>query len=294
MVKSFYDSQKLRIEVGNRIAGNVRIRLGQEPGTKTEDMDEKAQSLLASLIIEYKRITDTLATSSARAKVKAIQANSGVITDVFEYNLVGYYISLLTSEGNLEKTIREAVHTFPIWKLFLEDVRGCGPLMSAVIISELDPAKAEHISGFWKYAGLDVVIKEDGAGEGRSRKQHHLVDRAYINKKGEEATRKGITFNPFLKTKLIGVLGGCFVKQGDKYREIYDGYKFRLQNRPDCQELTKGHINARAIRYAVKIFLRDLWLAWREIECLPITPDYAEAKLGLVHTKSPLLAQRTN
>lgn len=91
-----------------------------------------------------------------------------------------------------------------------------------------------------------------------SRKHHHLVDRAYTNKKGEETTRKGITFNPFLKTKLVGVLGSVFIKLGGAYREVYDGYKFRLQNRPDCSELSKGHIHNRAVRYMIKIFLRDL------------------------------------
>ncbi len=284
MVKSFYDAQKLRIEVGNRIVGNVRVRLGQEPGTKTEEMDDKAQDLLGSLVIDYKRITDALTSSSNRAKVKAIESNSGIITDLFEYNLVGYYMALLNSELSLEKTIKDAVATFPIWGAFLEGVRGCGPLMAAVILSELDPAKADRVSGFWRYAGLDVVVDEEGHGEGRSRKQHHLVDRAYTNKKGEETTRKGITFNPFLKTKLVGVLGSVFIKLGGAYREVYDGYKFRLQNRPDCSELSKGHIHNRAVRYMIKIFLRDLWLAWREVEGLPVTPDYATGKLGIQHS----------
>lgn len=284
MVKSFYDAQKLRIEVGNRICQNVRVRLGQKPGTKTEDMDEKAQNLLASLVVEYKRIADALTTSSNREKIKAIQAGDGIITDLFEYNLVGYYVSLLASEMQLEEAIRDAVETFPIWEKFLAGVRGCGPLMAAVIISELDPHKAAHVSSFWRYAGLDVVVDELGRCEGRSRKQHHLVERTYINKNGEEATRKGIAFNPLLKTKLVGVLGSVFIKLGGEYRQVYDSYKFRLEHRPDTAGLTKGHKHNRAVRYMIKIFLRDLWLAWREVEGLPVTPDYAEGKLGIKHS----------
>lgn len=38
-----------------------------------------------------------------------------------------------------------------------------------------------------------------------------------------------------------------------------------------------------AIRYMIKMFLKDLWVAWRTLEGLPVTPDYAEAKLGMKH-----------
>ncbi len=49
------------------------------------------------------------------------------------------------------------------------------------------------------------------------------------------------------------------------------------------QEKTPGHRKNMAIRYMVKMFLKDLWVAWRTLEGLPVTPDYAEAKLGLKH-----------
>ena len=157
--------------------------------------------------------------------------------------------------------------------------------MAAVCISELDPAKAKYPSSFWKYAGLDVVVNEEGIGEGRSKKAHHLIDVQYTNKKGEEAMRKSITYSPFLKTKLIGVLGSSFIKHGGKYREIYDGYKHRLMCRPDLADAKKIKIHGMATRYMVKRFLADLWLDWREIEGLPTAEDYATAKLGYNHGK---------
>jgi hypothetical protein len=54
---------------------------------------------------------------------------------------------------------------------------------------------------------LDVV-----GDKGRSRIKEHLVDQTYIDAEGNEQTKKGISFNPFMKTKLIGVLGSSFVK----------------------------------------------------------------------------------
>ena len=282
LVKSFYDAQKLRIEVGNRICQNARVRLGQSPGEKTEEMPEQAQTLLKELLEDYERITDGLTTDSNRAKTKAIAVNSGVIADIFEYELIGYYRDTLDSEQRLEKNVTAIVKTFPIWTNFLEGVRGCGPLMAAVIISELDPHKARSISSFWKYAGLDVVVNDQGIGEGRSRKSHHLVKSTYTDKDGNEQTKNGISFNPFLKTKLVGVLGGSFIKLRSPYRDLYDGYKHRLECDP-YSTLTKLHRHNRAVRYMVKMFLKDLWLVWREMEGLEIKADYAEAKLGLKH-----------
>jgi len=279
LVRSFYDVQKLRIEAGNRIVANVRVRLGQAPGQPTEDISEEGKQLLKEMRDEYCLITDGLTTAKARKKAKELEAKPGIISDAFEFELVGYYDVMCSEEDSLAAGIKKLVEFFPIWDGFLLDVRGCGPAMAAVIISELDAAKARHVSSFWKYAGLDVA--EDGLG--RSRRAEHLIDVEYTNRKGEFATRKGITFNPFLKTKLIGVLGTSFLRLGGEYRLIYDGYKHRLETNPAYADLSKGHRHNMAIRYMIKIFLKDLWLAMRTLEGLPITQDYAEAKLGLKH-----------
>lgn len=280
MVKSFYDAQKLRMMTGNRLVANIRVRLGQDPGTKTEDtMNKEGQKLLADLTAEYKRITDGLTSKTAKGKVKEFEEQKGIIADIFEFELTGHYLRLLSDEEELGKSIAKMVKTFPIWDAFLKDVKGCGPAMSAVIISELDPHKARHVSSFWKYAGLDVA--DDG--KGRSRKAEHLIDVEYTNKDGEPKTRKGITFNPFLKTKLVGVLGTNFLRASGPYKAVYDGYKHRLTCHPVYKDDSPGHRHNMAIRYMIKMFLKDLWLAWREVEGLPITPDYAEAKLGLKH-----------
>jgi hypothetical protein len=164
----------------------------------------------------------------------------------------------------------------------LKDVRGCGPLMAAVIISEIDPHKAKYVSSFWKYAGLDVA--EDG--NGRSRKKEHLVEVEYVNKDGELSKRQSITFNPFLKTKLVGVLGTSFIRSGGKYAEIYYDYKNRLENHPVHKDKTKLHKHNMAIRYMIKMFLKDLYIAWRKLEGLPVLPDYAEGKLGIIHSSN--------
>jgi len=96
----------------------------------------------------------------------------------------------------------------------------------------------------------------------------------------------GISFNPFLKTKLVGVLGSSFLRAGVKdnpYRAIYDNYKNRLENSPAHTEKSKGHRHNMAIRYMVKMFIIDLYKVWRTVEGLEVYPPYHEAKLGLKH-----------
>ena len=279
LVRSFYDAQKLRIMAGNRLVANVQVRLGQDPGRPREEMSEEAQGLLRALCADAARVADGLSLREVKAIVREMAVQGGIIADVFEFQLTRHYRRLLESEGSLERSLGEAVADYPIYQQFLSSVRGCGPIMSAVIVSELDPTKARHVSSFWKYVGLDVAVD----GRGRSRRAEHLVDVRYKNSDGEDAVRKGITFNPFLKTKLVGVLAGSFLRCGSSYREYYDNYKHRLESHAVYKDVTKGHRHSMAMRYMIKMFLAALWVKWRELEGLPVTESYAEAKLGYRH-----------
>jgi hypothetical protein len=149
-------------------------------------------------------------------------------------------------------------------------------------------------------AGLDVAA--DGRGRGRGRFAEHLVEREYINKSGKAAKRMGLTFNPFLKTKLVAVLGSSLVKQSAEsspYRAIYDAYKHRLETSPSMQAkqvqlaaeakdkgnkyMPVGHRHAMAVRYMIKRLLADLYVEWRTLAGLAVAPEYSEAKQGLKH-----------
>lgn len=275
MVRGAYDLQKLRIQMGNRIAANFKAKLGQDPGEKEEDLKADAKIILADLRKRHKRITDGIAKPTKRNFT-----GDEVIDSYTEFCLVHQYVDLLDSEELHFKNLGHVLKDYKIFIQFLDGVKGIGPAMAGVIISEIDIHKAEYPSSLWAYAGLDVAA--DGAG--RSRRKEHQVDIEYEDSEGNSATRKGITFNPFLKTKLIGVLGASFLKQSEgEYRQIYLDYKNRLENHPKHIEKSKGHRHNMAVRYMVKIFLINLHRVWRELEGLTVTVPYHEAKLGLKH-----------
>jgi len=276
VVRGLYDIQKLRIQMGNRIVGNFKVKLGQAPGESEKELDDEGKKILARLRTSYKNITKGVTTFPRESTFQG----DGIIDTYSELRLIKGIMDLEYAESEQEKTIKSLLGSFPIWNDFLSGVTGIGPLMAGVIISEIDIHKAQYPSSLWAYAGLDVA--ENGAG--RSRKKEHLVERDYINKEGEQAKRMGITFNPFLKTKLIGVLASSFLRAGDnQYSAIYRDYKNRLENHDVHKEKTKGHRHNMAMRYMIKMFLIDLHREWRKLEGLPVSVPYAEAKLGKIH-----------
>lgn len=300
VVRGAYDLQKMRIQTGNRLVAQFKIALGQAPSTSEEEaLGEAETEFLKDLRVEFDRITDgvlAIPTINQYKKKMASLDKGGclLISNYAQLTLSAQYFQLLRDETEQFKRLGDMVGETPLWQHFLKDVRGVGPAMAGVILSELDPHKAEYPSSFWKYAGLDVAPEPVGdAGEfkmtGRSKRTGHLVDREYLDADKNVQTRKSITYNPWLKTKLVGVLGDVFIKQpADKsaYRTIYDQYKHRLQHMDNHKEKRPIQIHRMAIRYMVKRFLVDLHMVWRELEGLPVSLEYSEAKLGKVHKKA--------
>lgn len=273
LVRGTYDVQKLRMATGLRVVANWKAKMGAVPGEKD---DADARELIKSLLASHARLTDGVV--NLRRSKKFL--GDGLIDDLTELDLVGNYTRLVAEEKEHFKAIAHAVKGYPLWTEFLEGVKGVGPAMAGVLLSEIDITKARYPSSLWKYAGLDVG--DDG--RGRSRRKEHLVDVDYTDAEGNAATRKGITFNPFLKTKLMGVLADSFVRAGDgPYERVYRGYKHRLENRFEGEKGAKGHRDNMAKRYMVKMFLKDLYVVWRTMEGLPVSEPYAAAKLGIRH-----------
>lgn len=287
LLASFYDSQKIRIATGNRIVASFNIQMGIKPGEKLDTADDKElASMLKMLKEEYKRVTDCYVENSIslkKALVKEEKELKFIRTDL-DYKYIEQYMAMLHTEESIMKLITKEVESHPLWDNFFANVKGCGPLMAAVCLAYFDPYKARYSSSFWKYAGLDTVLTHDKDGnevtEGRSKKHCEMVE--YTAANGETKEKKSITFNPILKSKLIGVLGSCFIKiPGCKYEQIYRGYKNRLVNSPKYAEYSALHIHNMAVRYMIKMFVKDLWVAWRTVEGLEVTESYAVAKLGM-------------
>lgn len=442
LVRGAGDIQRLRIQSGNRICANYYRKLGLKSGQKLEDFLKeikiqqdtevpladygevpesseliKAKNLLLEMRREYKLLSGGILLNQKQIKNMEFPAG-GVIADSVDFVLVEVFAALLSQEERLFKHIETVLHDFPIYTEFLAKVRGIGPSLAGILISEIDPNKARYPSSLHKLAGLDVVItarpelvaeiegrmasmrgsivenlsndakairvhgealkeinlyadlyrtfadnvgnsqaimeaaeklcafkndmkpinrfvlaQNDNEGnpitrgtvtvadltvapklndatlhkmqdqgidpapyyellyvakelmttnkvEGRSRKAHHLVDTTYIDRNGEEQTKKGLTYKPLLK-KTMYLLATSFLKaKNETYAPIYRDYRARLELNPKWQEKTKAHKNLAALRFMSKVFLSDLYQVWRTLEGLPVFASYEIAKLG--------------
>ncbi len=276
LVSGLYDIQESRIQSGNRIVANWKAKHGQQPSAKEESLDADAKKILEDLRKGFSNITAGITALPRRLTFKGNE----VIHDYTILCLMDSYTQLEKMESNQFKYLSHVLEDYPIYTEFLKGVQGVGPGMAGVIIAEIDIAKAQYPSSLWKYTGLDVAPD----GKGRSRKKEHLVETEYADKNGEIKKKMGISFNPFLKSKLIGVLASSFIRAGvNKYEQIYRGYKHRITEHPDHIEKTLGHRDNMAKRYCVKMFLMDLHRVWRKLDGFPPTVPYHEAKLGMKH-----------
>lgn len=320
MVKGVYDLQMLRMQMGLRLAANFHAKL-KEHEDEEKDPEKEAEKTLDLLRVSYRMLTTGIAKRRTLPEREGFTGDP-LISSYAELVLVHQFIAMEREEKNQFQQLGDLLEDEPIYTDYLSQQRGIGPAMAGVLISKIDVEKANYISSVWKFAGLDVVLLPctacDGAGvlddaecmycygtgqrgEGRSRKEHHLVERTYINKKGVEATRMGITYDPWLKTKLF-VLASSFLRSGSPWVETYRGYKNRLESDPrrikikvnewkrlnDAEEevghlWTPGRIDAASKRYMIKMFLADFWATWRRLEGLPVTKTYQEEKLGHIH-----------
>lgn len=125
-----------------------------------------------------------------------------------------------------------------------------------------------------EYVG-GVIRSEHG------RRMGDTVMQEYTDKDGNIKLKRGLSYNPFVKSKLIGVLSTRLLMSKDPtYSEIYYDYKNRLDNSRRYKDTRDGHKNSMALRYMIKQFLRNLWTVWRTVEGLPVDEPYEVEKLG--------------
>lgn len=197
-------------------------------------------------------------------------------------------------EKLIEKQIKKILKRFGIWNGFLKEVTGIGPMMGGVIISRFNPfddvapesyskdhdgayviklpdgaekvMRIRTVSQFWAYAGLHPIKIKD--------KEGNIKFVAARPVAGEK-----INYDPWLRSKLLGVLASSFIKSRSPYRLYYDERKkYKVEKGWGENNM---HRHRDAMRHMIKCFLLDLYYAFRKEFGLPIRKPYAIDKLGL-------------
>lgn len=233
-------------------------------------------------------------------------------------------------EDEVEKKLKKVLKNFPIYTEWLSKVKGVGTIAAGWIIAEFDIHKASTVSKMTQFAGMNPGMVEGKKRKENKDGSFTYVSTGEMIR-GDKLTPGFVApFNKRLRTALLGVMADGFIKAQNNYcRDVYyalhipEDYrkdKKAMQKRPELagqygrldlsedlvletkkggkQELipwkdtTDSHRNRAAKRKMVKVFLQDLYQAWRTIEGLPVRKPYQEEYLGHVHEDKPGLAKR--
>jgi len=203
-------------------------------------------------------------------------------------------------EDAIQKDLLTVLKRFPVWNEWLSQVKGVGTIAGATIIAEIDINIATNVSKIWQYAGLNpgmVRGKKRIQGENGEPDQIIPTDKLI---RGDKLTPGFVSpFNKKLRVALCGVLADGFIKSQNSYAlEYYYPTKERLEHSDQIvteikkggtakklpwSEASKAHRDRAARRKMIKAFLQDLYVAWRELEHLPVREPYVQEYLGRKH-----------
>jgi hypothetical protein len=222
-------------------------------------------------------------------------------------------------EGDMTRELKK----LPIYKVFMREVFGLGPVVSGYLAAEVDFDKAIKPSQLKRYCGFAVIngrlerpqrgIKLGYNASLRTRIfqmmsalwknaakvtlcEKHALEKSHKAKKGLSTEDR----KAFLA--MCAKCEDCMQTSAprgytSKYLDVWKGYKHRMSHserfRPESNELlgTDGewHKGARASIHsagwhkAADVFLEDLYIVGRTLAGLPVWPSYYAAKLGYEH-----------
>lgn len=185
-------------------------------------------------------------------------------------------IQLETHLNYAKKTMVNYGKTHPAWN-WTTSIKGLGEGgLAAQLLAQIDDiGNSPTIAALWRFAGFAVI-------DGKAEK----------NQKGEKSR-----FNRKLKGVCFNIADQFIRQQTPGYVDLYYSEKERLRRlNPDvlCRQCTEAqdeavkwedcpkkkshkklfndaHIHNRAWRKMIKVFLKDLWLEWRQAEGLPLS-----------------------
>ena len=193
-------------------------------------------------------------------------------------------------ERELSRLLEDAVTQHPAWP-WLMQIRGVGPRLAARLLSRLRIELARSPSAFWAYCGLATVQAVEyhcsacGAAtlapaRGVAPARHLRADRHPCEGRYERVSSSACrrvaqpkprrtearSYDATAKT-ICFLIGTSFSRQGGPYKLYYrEAYQRYARRHPEWP--TKRRVLA-AMRLTVKLFLKHLWMVWREAEGMP-------------------------
>lgn len=200
-------------------------------------------------------------------------------------------ISWLAAQSEaLEDQIKKALDVYTknhIMGSWMRQIVGIGPVISAGLLAHIDIEKAPTVGHIWRYAGLDPTSKWE---KGQKRPWNAglktlcwKAGQSFMKFSGRDDCYYGHIYR---ERKNFEIARN---ERGDN-KELAEQLKEKVSKNTEAYKhfsnglLPPGQIDARARRYAVKLFLSHLHGAWYEMHFGTKPPlPYPIAHMGHVH-----------
>jgi hypothetical protein len=202
---------------------------------------------------------------------------------------------LAAQDGTLENRIKTALDIYTshhVMGSWMREIVGIGPVISAGLLAHIDITKAPTVGHIWQHAGI--------AGSGQKpwkkgeKRPHNATLKTLCWKAGQSfmkfSNREDCIYGRIYRERKkleiernergeFAETAAARVSTVGKTTEAFKSYS--------AGKLPPGHIDARARRYAVKLFLADLHGEWhrRHFKAEPPLP-YPIAHLNHVHNRA--------
>jgi hypothetical protein len=308
-IEGYYDYQDIRISQQNRIRDVIRRKIEGIPLDKPEEKKEKSFA---------KEFTDKELGKLLRKLSKEEKITKG--ESEYLEKLWSISVETKKLENRYKILMDEYLSIEPIWCEWLKDIKGISSVLGSSLIKNFGYCEiiiSENTIGDDEKPKTGEMIGRETGDKKEFEKAwklyqnnpelHHRSGYPYISSlwkhcgldpDGAKGRKKGeiLHYNPKLKT-LAWKIADSFVKQRTHpYRGIYDNEKVIQQERvypighlkknfggkykDSDVKLTKLHVELRARRKMIKIFLQHYWLVGRTLKGLPVSMPYQFEKLG--------------
>jgi len=180
-------------------------------------------------------------------------------------------------ESNIQKLLLFYAGNHPMF-WFFEQTTGIGPIISAGLLAHIDIHKAQTAGAIWRFAGLDPTM----VWEKKTKRPWNAALKvlcwkmgdSFVKFSGHESCYYGHVYRARKELEVARDEAGLFKDQATKALEGKTFKAIKAKKTYESGHLPAGHLDARARRYAVKLFLSHLHQRWREQEGLPLVKPW--------------------
>jgi hypothetical protein len=202
---------------------------------------------------------------------------------------------IVTQFGTLESQVKRILSVYTethrlAW--FFDQTVGVGPVIAAGLLSHIDIHKAPTVGHIWNFAGLNPAqVWAKGERRPWNAQLKTLcwkMGDSFVKVSGRPDAYYGRVYRQRKTQELERNAAGQFADQAaQKLASTKIGKTTDAYAAYSAGQLPPAHIDMRARRYAVKLFLSHLHQRWHEQEIGPVPQPFAIAHRGHAHYLAP-------